>query len=273
MKPEYLNPVLDTIFAHSSVRHFTGDDVNRNDEKIIVEAGQRASTSCNMQPYSFISIRNPETRRKIAGISKGAAMAANAPLVLMVCVDQYRLEKVAEKAGVAYYKSEFLDNFMLSVADASLAAQNAALAAESLGYGICYLGSIRAEMNLLRELLSLPQRVFPLFAIAIGVPDKKNSQKPRLPIEGVWFQESYDTSAAEKAVDDYNRQMAASGIYNGRHFTLEACMFRADADKSEESDNEYGWIDHTARRISSTHEADIRPEMKRILEEAGFSFK
>jgi len=265
------NSVLDLIHGHSSVRHFTDEDVQPGHEELIVRAGQMASSSCNLQPYCFISVRDKDTKNMLAGISAGAVAARRAPMIMMVCVDQYKLELVARKSGVEYYKSEFLDSFIIGVVDASLAAQNAALAAESLGYGICYLGSIRSAVEELRARLDLPERVFPLCALAIGVPAKKNPVKPRLPVEGVWFREKYDRNAVGKSVDSYDRKMAVSGVYDGRHYSLESCRIRPEVKKSD--GDSYGWIEHSARRISSENPLDNRPELRDILEGSGFKFK
>jgi nitroreductase len=269
------NEVLRTIMEHRSVRHFSDEDVPEEDVELMIKAGQMASSSCNLQPYSFITIRNKRTKEKISGFNAGAELTARAPLLIMVCVDQYRLSLVARKAGMAYNKARYLDSFMTGVADASLAGQNIALAAESLGYGICYLGSIRGSMEELRELLGLPQKVFPLFGIAVGVPEKRNPVKPRIPTEGVWFKERYDASAMEEAVEAYDRTMVESGVYEGRHYPLQSCVLQAKGERTEEEREEipYGWIEHSARRISSSNPLDIRPKMKEILKEAGFSFE
>lgn len=156
------------------------------------------------------------------------------------------------------------------------AAQNAVVAAESLGYGVCYLGCLRSGMEQLIKLLVLPRKVFPLYALAIGVPAKKNPLKPRLPIAGVWFSEEYDSVAAEQAVLEYDQTMAASGVYDKRHFPLEGRARRTGANKSiseEAKHSHYGWIEYSARRISSTLDKDVRPFMRRILERIGFGFE
>ncbi|MDY7027290.1 MAG: nitroreductase family protein [Spirochaetota bacterium] len=272
------NPVLETIYGHTSVRHFTDQDVSAEDEAAIIRAAQMASSSCNLQPYSFISVRNPDMRARIAAISPGSAPAGRAPLLLMVCVDIYRLDLVTRRSGVEYTKARYLDNFLIGVADASLAAQNAVIAAEGLGYGICYLGSIRSKMEDLRKWLKLPPKVFPMYGIAIGVPaaERRNAVKPRLPMSGVWFREGYDEEAAAAAIDEYDRIMRESGVYEGRHKPLEACVIsekKAREAGGADPDSDYGWIEHSARRISSTNPADIRPNLKQILEDAGFSFE
>ncbi|CAM5624427.1 FMN reductase (NADPH) OS=Lysinibacillus sphaericus OX=1421 GN=nfrA1 PE=3 SV=1 [Lysinibacillus sphaericus] len=43
------------------------------------------------------------------------------------------------------------------------------IAAESMGYGICYIGGVRNKPEEISELLNLPDYVFPLFGLTIGV--------------------------------------------------------------------------------------------------------
>ena len=50
---------------------------------------------------------------------------------------------------------------MLAVSDANIAAQTAVLAAESLGIGSCYIGEVMEQYERLRQLLNLPEYVFP----------------------------------------------------------------------------------------------------------------
>ena len=76
--------------------------------------------------------------------------------------------------------------------DVALFAQNVAIAAESKGYGICYIGGVRNAPEEISELLSLPKGVAPLFAMTIGVPDEANEVKPRLPVEAIIHENSYD---------------------------------------------------------------------------------
>lgn len=73
------------------------------------------------------------------------------------------------------------EHFLVSSVDAALAAQNAAIAAESMDLGICYIGSIRNNLSQVDELLSLPKHVIPLFGMVTGVPDHQPERKPRLP--------------------------------------------------------------------------------------------
>ena len=80
---------------------------------------------------------------------------------------------------------------MVALIDASLAAQNAAIAAESMGMGICYIGGIRNDLEAVSELLGLPDRVIPLFGLAVGYPEGNSDVKPRLPFQAIYHEDSY----------------------------------------------------------------------------------
>src|SRR5690606_40800142 len=64
--------------------------------------------------------------------------------------------------GVQTCALPILDMFLQAVVDAALVAQNAAVAAESLGLGICMIGGIRNDPVKVAELLKLPPRTFAL---------------------------------------------------------------------------------------------------------------
>jgi FMN reductase (NADPH) len=97
---------------------------------------------------------------------------------------------------------ESTEKFMVALIDATLAAQNAAIAAESMGLGICYIGGIRNKLEDVKGLLKTPDRVIPLFGMTVGYPEKINDQKPRLPFEHVYHEEEY-----EQDQDVYLRQL------------------------------------------------------------------
>src|SRR5699024_1347108 len=81
----------------------------------------------------------------------------------------YRHQELAKKtnADISIDKTE---NLIVGVVDASLAAQNMAVAAESMGLGICYIGSLRNDVKKASEILGLPDGAFPLFGMVAGYP-------------------------------------------------------------------------------------------------------
>lgn len=68
---------------------------------------------------------------------------------------------------------------MLAVSDTLIAAQNAVIAAESLEIGSCYIGDIMEQCELHRELLHLPEYVFPAAMLVFGYPTKQQKERPK----------------------------------------------------------------------------------------------
>jgi FMN reductase (NADPH) len=105
---------------------------------------------------------------------------------------------------------------MVALIDTALAAQNAAIAAESMGLGICYIGGIRNHLDEVKRLLKTPERVIPLFGMCIGYPSKITGQKPRLPFEHVYHEEEYEQNQQRylEQLEDYDEVI--SDYYNQR---------------------------------------------------------
>lgn len=84
-------------------------------------------------------------------------------------------------------------------------------AAEALGYGICYIGSLRNDPQGVKELLKLPEYTMGAFGLCIGVPDRSagESIKPRLSQDKVWFREEY---APVTETDEYDGR---AGLFFG----------------------------------------------------------
>ena len=68
---------------------------------------------------------------------------------------------------------------MLAVTDCVIAAQNAVTAADSLGLGSCYIGDIMERCEFHRELLNLPDYVFPAVMLVIGAPTQQQLDRPK----------------------------------------------------------------------------------------------
>ncbi|SUM31338.1 nitroreductase [Staphylococcus gallinarum] len=57
---------------------------------------------------------------------------------------------------------ESAEGLLVGTVDATLVAQNIAVTAEDMGYGIVYLGSLRNDIERVREILNLPDPHFPI---------------------------------------------------------------------------------------------------------------
>ena len=271
------SPFFRLVHDHRSVRSYIPDaKIPLEHEQAIIAAAQRASTSCNLQTYAFLSVKDTALRKQISDLAGGKTYIVEAGLFLVACVDLLKMDLVARKSGYRYYQAQFLESFLMAAVDTALAAQNAALAAESLGYGICMVGALRSRAEELWKVLDLPDKVFPLFGMTVGVAKTRNPVKPRLPLSAVLFEDRYDSEAVEWAVEEYDRTMRASGVYEGREIDASCCSLPEEPsgrEAGERPSGDYGWLEHSGRRISSTDPWDVRPLLRRALERAGFGFQ
>lgn len=245
------SPVLTLMQVHGSVRRYKPDPVPATVVETIVAAGQRASTSSNMQTYSVVAVTQQESRDQLAKLCGGQKHISQAPVFLAWCADRYRLERLNEMRGYEH-NAEYLENFLVAAVDAAIAAQNAALAAESLGLGICYIGGIRNNPASVIELLGLPKYLFPVTGMTLGYPADKPPIRPRLPVDAILHWERYKPNQ-DIALRAYDRTMIETGIYKGR---------QVDIPDREGELEDYGWLEHTARRTSQPKRTDLLDMVK-----------
>jgi nitroreductase len=210
-----MNETIRQIHAHRSIRRFKGDVVPDGHIVEAVRAGQMASTSSAVQAYSVIRVRDAGKRAALAGLAGPQEKVARCGAFLVVCGDARRHRLICERAGASY--AETFENFLVTIIDASLFAQNMTLAFESMGYGVCYIGGVRNDLPRVRDLLALPAGVYPLFGLCAGVPDEAPAPRPRLPGAAVLFDDAYPTDAALlDGVDAYDASyrdyLAARGV-------------------------------------------------------------
>jgi len=201
-----MSETIGVMMRHRSIRKYKPDPVPEEALEAILRAAQMASTSSNTQSYSVIAVTDAELKSRLAEISDSQAFVAACPLYLVWCADLYRNRVVCEMHGVELV-SWTTENFLMASVDAALAAQNAALAAESLGLGIVYVGSLRNNLREATKLLNLPPLVYPVFGMCVGYPDHDPDQRPRLPLEAILHRNAYDPEKAAKGIEAYDEVM------------------------------------------------------------------
>ena len=208
--PDLINPVLETLLAHRSVRGFHGDALPEGTLELLIAAAQSAPSSSNLQTFSVISIEEPERKSRVATLAANQNFIREAPLFLAWLVDLSRIEHIASTKGVEAEGLQYLDTFLMGAIDAALAAQNVVTAAESLGLGTVYVGALRNQPLDVAKELGLPKQVFPLFGLAVGRPDaaRPASIKPRLPQALVLHREQYGTAPVDDAIGGYDELIA-----------------------------------------------------------------
>ncbi|MFV0521043.1 MAG: nitroreductase family protein [Mangrovibacterium sp.] len=185
------------IFKHRSIRKYTSQTIKSGLLNRIIEAGTRASTTGNIQLYSVVITQKEENKQRLAPFHFNQPMLTEAPVVLTICADLNRYEAWCKNRN-ADAGTDNLLWLLNATIDASLFAQNIALAAETEGLGICYLGTSLYNAPEISQALKLPKGVIPITTITMGYPDVNPPLTDRLPLDAVMHQEHYRENTAER---------------------------------------------------------------------------
>lgn len=244
------NSVIELQLAHRSVRAFLDEPVGEEELTAIVAAAQSASTSSNLQAWSVVAVRDPARRDRLATLAGDQDFIRRAPLFLVWLADLGRIARLAAARRATVDATEYLESTILGFVDTSLAAQNAVIAAESLGLGTVFVGGIRNNPDGVAAELNLPDRVFAAFGLAVGVPDPAESAgvKPRLPQRAVLHHDVYD-AAGDAVIDDYDARLSEYNAEHGRSI---------------------GWITTVLQRLADRDSLKGRHRLREHLRRQGF---
>ena len=246
------NAVIETMMGHRSIRKYTDEAIDSDILNTIIRAGQQAAFA--YQVYSVIISRQKDKN------------PFKAPVLLTICVDLYKFERIMEKRGWKMATND-LTALMFGIEDASYMAQNMVVAAESFGLGTCYLGHPIMSADKLAKTYELPNRVYPIVQITMGFPAENPTPRPRYPINFAVFEEKYpvltetDISDAIKVMDE--------GYLAQDYYKKNSIMIDPSSVKEEDHtfDN-YSWTEHISRKLGLW--MDSVDEQKEILEKRGF---
>ena len=182
--------MINQIANHRSIRKYRSEPVPDEMLREIIEAGINASNTGNMQVYSIIVTKDEVLRKQLWEVHFKQNMVLQAPVHICFCADVNRFGKWcrARNAEPAYENMLWFCNAAI---DATLASQNVALAAESFGLGICFLGTTTYNAGRIIDILKLPKGVVPVSSLVIGFPDEQPPLTGRLPLEAVVHNETY----------------------------------------------------------------------------------
>lgn len=219
-----MNQTIEFINNRISLRKYADMPISEEHEGIILNSAMRAPTAGGMMLYSIIKIKNPEKARTLSVSCDNQPFIATSPLILVFVADYrklydfYRLSKVKEYCQEKNLVFEGPDraSLMLGISDAMVAAQNAVIAAESLGIGSCYIGDIMENCEQHRELLKLPEFVFPIGMLTLGYypQDHRPAPRSRFKKEYVVFDEEYRLLEDSEITDLYSSWNASMGTSN-----------------------------------------------------------
>ncbi|MEO0598429.1 MAG: NADPH-dependent oxidoreductase, partial [Chloroflexota bacterium] len=245
----YETPVTKTLKDHVSIRKYNGERIPDEMLREILNASRRSPTSSNMQAYTYVIVRNPETKKKLAVLAGNQKHIETCDVFIACCADITRLEKACEMHGTTLAKNT--ENLLVATVDAAIAGMSLATAAESFGLGHVMIGGMRNDPKGNAEALSLPDGVYVVYGMCLGFPDADDipPQKPRLPEDLIIHYEQYDTSDPTEKLQAHDEELAEHYRSLGRNL------------------NSAAWTGVVSDKFSTPR----RPELRNTLEDIGFS--
>ena len=179
-----MNEMLQQLKDRKSVRVYEDRPVEPEVKQAILASAIQAPSAGNMALYTILDITDQTIKDKLAVSCDNQPFIATAPMVLIFCADYRRWYDVF-CAHVAEVRKPDMGDLFLAEADTLIAAQNAVVAAHSLGLGSCYIGDITENYEYHKELLNLPKYVVPAAMLCIGYPTQQQLQRPKPPRHAV----------------------------------------------------------------------------------------
>lgn len=205
------NDTMAVLLDHRSIRGYRPDPLPPGTLQTLIAAAQSAATSSNMQTWSVIAVMDPEKKKALAQIANNQKHIEDCPLFLVFLADLSRLDRMAAAEGIAFQGLPYAETFLVAAIDAALAAQNAVIAAESLGLATVYIGALRNDVEAVAHVLGLPKGAAGVFGLCVGYADPKAAAevKPRLPQQAIVHFDSYVVPDETSLRAAYDARLAA----------------------------------------------------------------
>ena len=277
----YANETMKLLFERSSCRSFLNKRIPQEVLNAVLEAGTHSATAGNLQPYSIIKIENLENRLKMAEMC-GQSFIGRAPVLLLFCLDLHRNERWAKLEVAPFSATSSFRHFWVSFQDTLICAQSICTAADSMGLGSVYIGTVIDHPADIERMFNLPKGVFPVVLLCLGYlkvrPKPANKLDPEVIVHSECYSELEDQqllSAYDKKYKDMKlpltnerlkKILKVCRIVHGRGFE-EKCAERMKAD---------GFVNAAQIYFGLHYRADLMPEANdqylRIMEESGFNW-
>ncbi len=175
-----MNEVIRQLYDRKSVRVYTDEPIDESVVQEILLAAAMAPTAGNQQFYTIIRVTGQKLLDRLAESCDHQPFIAKSKLTLVFCADCRKWFKAFSELGCEP-REPGPGDLLLAVDDALIAAQNAVAAAESYGIGSCYIGDIMENIEEQRDILGLPEHVFPAAMLVFGYPTESQKKRPKPP--------------------------------------------------------------------------------------------
>lgn len=195
------NDTIALQLAHRTIRAYKDQPLTEAEVATLMDVARHTATSSYLQSCTILHITDPQVREAIGTASGQPYVGGTKGDLFIFLADLYRNSRIRAEQGIS---SEALSSMNLFLT----AAEDALLAAESMGLGTVYLGSILADPRSVVQALKLPELTFPIVGLLVGHSDQEPGQKPRLPLSVMTARNTYPrVESYAELLADYDREV------------------------------------------------------------------
>jgi len=169
----YPNETLRLLHQRGSCRLFKDQKITGDILELILGAAVHAPSGGNLQSFCIVKIEDPVRREELMKICGNQSFIGEAPLNLVICLDQRRNMRWAKLDVAPFTGMNQIRSFLMGIQLTGIVGQAICVAADALDLGSCYVGTALAKAGEVAEFLELPRGVFPGVLISIGYPAEK----------------------------------------------------------------------------------------------------
>lgn len=201
------NETIASQLAHRTIRAYKDQPLTEEEVTTLMEVARHTATSSFLQSCTVLHITDPQVREVIGAASGQPYVGGTKGDLFIFVADLYRNSRIRAEQGVSSEALGSMNLFLTALEDALLAAQNVVVAAESMGLGTVYLGSILADPRPVVKVLQLPELTFPVLGLLVGHADQEPGQKPRMPRSVMTADNTYPrVESYSETLADYDRR-------------------------------------------------------------------
>lgn len=208
--------VSDAILERTSIRKWKTTPVEREKIEKVLEAGRRAPSWANMQPWRFIVVQDNKRIEALASAAGAQPVIRNAPVIIVCCgsVEDFsrKMQRESLKQLVEVGAFDLTDNFLDNVVLESdlfapyrlgeqvvtiktgeqimIAIAYMTLEAVNQGLGTCWVEAMAPKLA--HEIMNLPENLFVHDLLALGYPDEDPRPRPRKTFDKIVSWEKFE---------------------------------------------------------------------------------
>ena len=145
----------DLIRTRRSIRSYQKKEIPQEVLKRVLEAARVAPSGNNMQPWSFVIVKDPSLKKRLAGACYNQDFIAEAPVVVVCCARRYA------NSYEPWKENGYLGNAVIAIDHLVLAARNE-------GLGSCWIGAVHDKE--VKKIVNVPDDVDVVMVVPLGYP-------------------------------------------------------------------------------------------------------